>query len=63
MVRHIFELNAMDSNQSLLIWLASDPASPRTFCRTDFLPTFCLVDSISVCGLFPNEYHSISTMQ
>lgn len=63
MVRHIFELNAMDSNQSLLIWLASDPASPRTFCRTDFLSTFCLVDSISVCGLFPNEYHSISSMQ
>ena len=61
--RMLLPLNAMDSNQSLLIWLASDPASPRTFCRTDFLSVFCLVDSISVCGLFPNEYHSISTMQ
>ena len=42
---------------------SSDPASPRTFCRTDFLSTFCLVDSVSVCGLFPNEYHNISNMQ
>lgn len=61
--RALLPLNVMDSKQSLLIWLASDPASPRTFCRTDFLSTFCLVDSVSVCGLFPNEYHNISNMQ
>lgn len=38
--------------QSLLVWLASNPASPRAFCETDFLSVSCSIWSLEASVIY-----------
>lgn len=45
------------------VGLVSNSASPRTSCETDFPSLYCLVVSVCVRGIFPNECPNLSSMQ